>query len=89
LKKKNRTLKNFMRMRKSCLSQFFLMLLLVQFLARLLMLFFGGRVVGIVLFLMLLFFTSNIFALRFSPLIFACTQILLLLATNSIEKQKE
>lgn len=48
----------------------------------------GGRVVGILLFLLFLFLTSNTFTLRFSPLLFAFTQIFLLFTVYAIEKNK-
>lgn len=49
----------------------------------------GGRVVGIVLFIVLLSLSSNEFALRFAPFIFGATQILLLITARSIEKKHE
>jgi len=48
----------------------------------------GGRVVGILLFMLLLFLTSNTFALRFAPLVFASTQIFLLILAYTIEKNQ-
>ncbi len=46
----------------------------------------GGRVVGILLFLLILHLTTNTFALRFAPVIIACTQFFLLFAYAAIEK---
>ena len=48
----------------------------------------GGRVVGILLFMLFVTLFSNTLALRFAPLFFASTQLFLLLAYRSIEKSK-
>jgi YQGE family putative transporter len=48
----------------------------------------GGRAIGILFFMLLLYLTSNEFSLRFAPLLFAVTQILLLFISRSIEKDR-
>lgn len=49
----------------------------------------AGRLVGILIFMAAAFFISNDFALRFAPLLFAFTQILLYVTTKAIEKKKD
>lgn len=47
----------------------------------------GGRAIGIVCFMLLILLTSNEFALRFAPVLFAASQILLFVIARSIEKK--
>lgn len=48
----------------------------------------GGRIAAILIFILIISLTANDTALRFTPLIFAASQIFLSLLANSIEKKK-
>jgi MFS transporter, YQGE family, putative transporter len=46
----------------------------------------GGRVIGILFFMLIIYLSSNAFALRFAPIIFTSTQVFLLFAYKKIEE---